>query len=108
MRIFWYLFQGSLIGAFVYIDQTDPMNGKTSNPVMAFIAGGVLAFGLTLMLTEVFDWVRSLFVRFRRLPVHVSKPESEQRSLGTVRGERGQILEHLPRSRIGKKPSDLV
>jgi len=61
---FWRAFQISVVALFMYGDwETNFSDGR---PGMTFIAAVFLAFGLTILLTDGIDAVRSLPRKFRR------------------------------------------
>lgn len=59
----WIAFQVGLIAVFMYGDyETDFSEGR---PGMVLLAAIVIAFLSTILLTDFFDWIRSLIAKFR-------------------------------------------
>lgn len=106
----WRLYQATVIvGAFYADYETSTASGVAPRPAMALIGGIIVAASSTVCFTALFDNCRKLLAAItRRRAAHVAEAQRQNGSLPTVGREVSQLLQDLPRRRVGQDSRDLL
>lgn len=101
----WRLFQAIVIVSVIWMyHEISIEDGTQEQAGLAFLIGLFVAWVLTTLLTRAAELVLRLWARLRaprRRPAHIAQPEGQICSPPATDRFPGELLQYLPRRRIG-------